>query len=97
MVSDIIKSIEAKFGKMSVTRGMDYVFLGMNIKFRRDGTLCILMKEYLEDAIDEFKKIGEDLVVTTTTPATKSLFVVNPYSEALGLDKTKTFHIITAK
>ena len=38
IVSDVIKSIDAKFGKMAVTRGDTHVFLGMNICFKGDET-----------------------------------------------------------
>ena len=31
VVSDVIRQIEAKFGKMTVTRGLQHEFLGMNI------------------------------------------------------------------
>lgn len=38
IVSDVIKSIDAKFGKMAVTRGDTHVFLGMTICFKGDET-----------------------------------------------------------
>ena len=94
VVSEVIEGIETKFGKMSVTRGEDHVFLGMHIHFRGDGTFSILMKEYLEEAIEEF---GEEIIATTTSPATKSLFIVNSNSERLYVDKAKKFHSIVAK
>ena len=52
VVTDIIEKIEAKFGKMTVTRGKHHVFLGMDITFNdNNGTVTILMKEYLKEAI----------------------------------------------
>ena len=55
-VSQVIKVIENKFGEMTVTRGKEYVFLRMNIRFRGNGTFAILMNEYLEEEIMEFGK-----------------------------------------
>ena len=37
VVTGIIKAIEKRFGKMSVTRGKVHVFLGMNIEFIGNG------------------------------------------------------------
>jgi hypothetical protein len=49
VVTNSIEKIEAKFGKMTVTRGKCHVFLGMDITFNDDdGTVTILMKEYLK-------------------------------------------------
>ena len=94
MVSEVIKCIEAKFGKMTVTRDDDHDFLGMNVRYRRDGTFSILMKDYLVESITEF---GEELVSTTKTPAQKYLFSVNKDRKLLDIDRAKRFHSITAK
>ena len=47
MVLKVIKCIEAKFGKMTVTRGDNHVFLGMNVCYRRDGAFSRSMKQCL--------------------------------------------------
>ena len=54
VVSEVIKCIEEKFGKMTVTRGDNHVFLGMNVCYRRDGTFSIDMKDSLIESINEF-------------------------------------------
>ena len=51
VVTDVIEKIEAKFGKMTATRGKHHVFLGMDIMFNDNGTVTLLMKEYLKEAI----------------------------------------------
>jgi hypothetical protein len=51
VVTAVIKKIEAKFGKMTVTRGKHHVFLGMDITFNGNGTVTLLMTEYLKEAI----------------------------------------------
>ena len=52
MVTQVIKDIETKFGQMSITRGNKHVFLGMNITFDESSTVAIMMREYLEEAIE---------------------------------------------
>ena len=54
VVTEVIQKIEEKFGKITVTRGKEHVFLGMNIKFKGNGTFSVLIKEYLEESIVEF-------------------------------------------
>jgi hypothetical protein len=45
VVTSVIKKLEAKFGKMTSTRGMEHVFLGMHIKYTGKGTVVITMEE----------------------------------------------------
>jgi hypothetical protein len=78
VVTDIIEKIEVKFGKMTVTRGKHHVFLGMDITFNdNDGTVTILMKEYLKEAIADS---GMEASKVAPTPARKDLFTVDDVS-----------------
>jgi len=55
------------------------VFLGMDITFNdNDGTVTILMKEYLKEAI---ANSGMDVSKVAPTPAKKNLFTVDNGSE----------------
>ena len=94
VVTAIITKIEEKFGKMTVTRGKQHVFLGMNICFKENGTLSIGMKGYIEEAVAEF---GEDVSRPATTPAGRGIFEVD--DKALPLEKTKAdvYHKVVAK
>jgi len=75
VVTNIIEKIKAKFGKMTVTRGKHHVFLGMDITVNdNDGTVTILMKEYLKEAIAD---PGMDASKVAPTPAKKDLFIVD--------------------
>jgi hypothetical protein len=95
VVTDIIEKIEAKFGKMTVTRRKRHVFLGMYITFNEDdGTVTILMKEYLKEAIADS---GMDASKVAPTPAKKDLFSVDNRSEQLDKRQGKSFHSIVAK
>jgi hypothetical protein len=95
VVTNIIEKIEAKFGKMTVTRGKHHVVLGMDITFDdNDGTVTILMKEYLKEAITDS---GMDVSKVASTPANKDLFTVDDVSEQLDKRQGEIFHSIVAK
>ena len=80
---------------MTVTRGKHHVFLGMDITFHDDdGTITILMKEYLKEAIADS---GMDASKAAPTPAKKDLFTVDDGSEQLDKRQGKISHSIVAK
>ncbi|MEL7342602.1 MAG: Ty1/Copia family ribonuclease HI, partial [Bacteroidota bacterium] len=94
VVSNIIEQIEARFGKMNVTRGKVHVFLGMTITFNDDRTATIDMENYLVEAIAESNL---DIQGKAATPATKNLFEIDPESPTLPEKPAETFHSIVAK
>jgi len=95
VVTDIIEKIDAKFGKITVTRGKHHVFFGMDITFNNnDGTVTILMKEYLKEAI---ANSGMDASKVAPTPAETDLFIVDNGSEQLDKRQGEFFHSIVAK
>ena len=49
VVTDVVDKIEARFGKMTVTRGKHHVFLGMDITFNDDKTVTVTMIDYLKN------------------------------------------------
>jgi len=95
VVTNVIEKIEAKFGKLTVTKGKHHVFLGMDITFNDDnGTVTILMKECLKDAIADS---GMDASKVALTLAKKDLFTVDYGSEQLDKQQGEIFHSIVAK
>jgi hypothetical protein len=67
----------------------------MNITFNdNDGTVTILMKEYLKEAI---ANSGMDVSKVAPTPAKKNLFTVDDVSEQLDKQQGELFHSIVAK
>jgi hypothetical protein len=94
VVTDVITAIEKSFGKMTVARGKQHVFLGMNIHFNDDGTLSIGMKGYIEDAI---KKSGEEVSRSATTPAGRGIFEVDNKALLLEKGKADVYHKVVAK
>ena len=51
VVDSIIKELTKHFGELSITRGKEHTFLGMNIKIRDDKKIEINMIEQLKEAI----------------------------------------------
>ena len=94
VVDEVITKIEERFGKMTVKRGKQHVFVGMDIDFIEKGKLKISMRNHLEEAIEVF---GEDVTMGATTPATRSLFEVNENLTLLDPKKAELFHHIVAK
>ena len=80
---------------MTVTRGKEYVFLGM-LKTRdaNERTAVISMKEHLNEAIAESEM---KITRTASSPATKSLFKVDEPAKRLGAHESKVFHSVVAK
>lgn len=50
---------------MMVTRGKEFVFLGMHISYKENGSETINMKEYVEEAIAEFSE--EEKIIKRAT------------------------------
>jgi hypothetical protein len=94
VVTSIIEKIEATFGKMTVKRGSEHVFLGMLIKYTGKGTAVITMKEYLKEALVES---GMDITRSVATPALRDLFDVDNNSPLLERSEAESFHSVTAK
>ena len=59
VVDHIIGKIEDRFGKITVSRGKAHNFVGMDLKFKDNGTVQILMQEYIRECFEAF---GEEIV-----------------------------------
>ena len=89
VVNDIIQCIEAKFGPMAKTQGDDHEFLGMKLHFNRvDKTVKILMQTYIDEAIHQSQL---DVRRAAATPATKSLFEIDPNAAQLSPPEFEQF------
>jgi hypothetical protein len=75
---------------MTVKRGSEHVFLGMNIAYKNNGTAEITMREYLEEAIADS---GLDISRTATTPAKRTLFEIKDDAKLLGKKKPRHFTV----
>jgi Reverse transcriptase (RNA-dependent DNA polymerase) len=94
VVTEIILQIEKRLGKMTVTRGGEHTFLGMNFTFNGDDTVSISMKTYLQEAIGESKM---RIHRSAASPAKKELFETNDDLPVLQRDEFETFHSVVAK
>ena len=95
VVSDIIAQIEARFGKMTVTRGTQHNFLGMDITFNQNATVTVDMSEYVADTLE---CSGIDLHGSTApTPAKRTLFEIDDSSPLLDKEQAELFHRVVAK
>jgi hypothetical protein len=94
VVTEVIKKIARSFGEMTVTRGKEHVFLGMDITFHDNGTASIKMKDYIKEAMDDF---GEDINKSVSTPAKRNLFEIDHESCLLTNKDSETFHSVVAK
>lgn len=90
----IIKKFEEKLGKMTITQGNEHTFLGMQLEYKRAGTVTITMKEYL---VEETEDSGLDIVHTRTIPAKKGHFNLDDESPKLDMKQADIFHSIVAK
>ena len=95
VVNDIVDHIETKFGTMTKTQGDDHEFLGMQLHFNReDKTVKILMQTYLDEAIHQSQL---DVRRTAATPATKTLFDVDPHAALLSPPEFDRFRSVVCK
>lgn len=94
VVTDTINKIEQKFDKMTVTRGSEHVFLGMQIRYTGEGTAIITMRQYLEEALAE---CGMDITRIAATPAKRTLFDEDKKSSRLEKADAEIFHSVSAK
>jgi hypothetical protein len=94
VVTNIIERIEERFGKMTVKRGPEHIFLGMKIIYNKNGTAEVTMRDYLEEAIME-----SELNVTriAATPARRDLFDIDEDAKRLGKKQAEVFHSVVAK
>jgi len=94
VLDDIVKIIEDRFPGLTVTKGDEHTFIGMKMKFYKSGKLGIILKEYLEECIDEF---GDDLGPAVTSVAGRWLFQIDDNARKLTTEKADKFHSIVAK
>ena len=93
VVSMVIRKIYERFGKMVVTRGKVHNFVGMDVTFQDNGTLKMIIKDYITECFEAF---GEPINKGATTPGKHHLFDVVK-STPLSDEKMEVFHQIVAK
>ena len=94
VVTDVLLQLEKKFDKMSITRGKQHSFVGMNITLLDNGSVKIMMDDYIKECIEVF---GGDKIKNRRTPAGHDLFDVDMNAEGLSKHESDVFHHIVAK
>ena len=95
VVNDLVHHIEAKFGHMAKTQGDEHEFLGMKLQFdRQNKTVKVLMQSYIDEAIQQSCL---DVKRAAATPATKSLFDIDPTAAKLGPSEFERFRSVVCK
>jgi hypothetical protein len=89
----VVNKIKERFGKMTITRGKQHVFLGMNITYLDNGTAEISMPDY-EESITE---LGENVNKTAASALKRDLCENCEKSKMLEKIEGETFHSIVAK
>ena len=93
----MVKKLESRYGKLSVTKGRKLTYVGMDLLFCPDYSVEVSMKTYLIEAIEEFEAFNEKIDSSKPTPAAAYLFNVDEDSPLLSEKKAKGFHKIVAK
>ena len=90
----MIKAVESYFGKMTVTRGNKYFYVGIEIEFQLEGSVTLFQKDHLLESIEDF---GEDISTPVTSAAQKNLFTVDENAHTLDEKTAMIFHSVAAK
>ena len=94
VIDNIIKKIEERYGKMTVTHGNSHTYVGMDIHFKGNREVTIVMSDYLIECIADFV---EDCSKVVATPAGNHIFESNPDCPKLTEVKRKKLHSSVAK
>ena len=94
VVSDIISMLSGIYGELSVSRGKNQTYLGMDFDYTTSGEVKIGMKGYLTEILEDFP---EDLNMIPVTPAAMHLFDIDPNAKLLPLPQKEIFHQTVAR
>ena len=96
VVTHILNKLEDAFETLTIKRGKEHSYVGMDFKIREYKRVEICMKEYLEECIAAF---NEPIKGKANTPAKHTLFEpdTEEMNEQLGQEKSETFHHIVSK
>ena len=92
------KAIENEYGDIGATISDTFTYLGIDFTIdRKNKWTEATMISHLQDAIQEFEKVGSLDGRKVMTPATGTLFEVDPESPLLDERKQKSFRSIVMK
>jgi hypothetical protein len=98
VLEKIIKRLDEKYGKeapLMVNRGTVHEYLGMTIDYSEKGKVKFIMKNYIENLLDE---VPEEMLGHAATPAANQLvFTVNDKAKKISDEDLEKYHRLTAK
>ena len=102
VLDDLLKVINDKFKTdtqdLSITRGVNHDYIGMNIDFSGKDHVRITQYDFLDDILDQTSRYYEGMKNgTSVTPAVLDVFIVDETSTLLPKHQAEYFHRITAR
>ena len=94
VLKQVAETVEKQVGKITITTGDEHTFLGMNIKFNKNGTVTIDMQDYVKETLTDFP---DKLRNKVASPARPDLFFVKNASPRLNQERSDIFHSIVMK
>lgn len=93
VVKDTVKEIEDCFGEMTVTRGKEHTYVGLDVTLK-DKHIEVRNTDYVTETFELF---GEDIAPAAKNSAKSHLFEVEPDRKPLPKQQHKIFHNCVAK
>jgi hypothetical protein len=98
---DLLKVINDKFKTdtqdLSITRGVNHDYIGVNIDFSGKDHVRITQYDFLEDILDKTSRYYGGMNGTSVTPAVSDIFTVDKTSTLLSKHQAEYFYRITAR
>lgn len=91
-IKDLLKSLNKKYGELTVKRGDVHSYLGMTFDFSQEGEVRVTMEGYIKDMLKEYEVTGK-----AASPALDNLFKIDNKSKRLSYDQQEMFHSRVAK
>mmetsp|Transcript_14843 Transcript_14843/g.21239 ORF Transcript_14843/g.21239 Transcript_14843/m.21239 type:complete len:281 (+) Transcript_14843:3135-3977(+) len=89
VVDTMIDKMNEYFGKVTVSRGKEHQFLGINFKIRSNRKVELSAKDQIVYAIRSVEDLGVKIEANTTNPAAKNLMHVDNESPLLDEKRKK--------
>ena len=97
VIENVISTLSERYGKeapLVVTRGKVHDYLGMTLDFSVKGKVKVIMKDYIQDMLDD---LPSDMDGEAVNPAAEHLFTANENPVPLDEPTSQMFHTNTAK
>ena len=88
VIYDVINKVEWRFLGLTVTKGNVHIFLGIKISYLKNRRISIHMKEYIKEAVQEFRN---DISQVVMSPVSRCMLTVVKVRK-LQFKRLDTFH-----